>query len=101
MARVRYFLKDRAQALFVAAPGRGGEAQQVPRRTGGQEAEVFKEPLIGGRHGVVRLIDDDEEKLFRLQPAESGSSRPAERPDLGHYHFGAGWRPAKGILNTE
>jgi hypothetical protein len=84
---ITYFLEYGAETLLVAASRRCREAHQIPSRVRVKEAEVFKDSAIRERHGVVRLINDNEEEFFRTKLAESSSSGSAERWDRGYDDF--------------
>ncbi|HXO31174.1 MAG TPA: hypothetical protein VN901_02345 [Candidatus Acidoferrales bacterium] len=71
---ITYFFEYGAEALLVTAFRRCREAHHVPSRVRVKEAEMFKDSLVGERHGVVRLVDDNEEEFFRAELLEPGSS---------------------------
>jgi hypothetical protein len=52
--------------LFIAPPRRRCETNEVSRRVGIEEAEMFKDATVGWGYGVVRLVNNYEEKLFRV-----------------------------------
>jgi hypothetical protein len=78
---VTHFLEHCAETLLVTASRRRREAHQVPSRVGVKQAEVLKDSAVRWCHGVVRLIDDDEEEILRAKLTEPSSSGSAERWD--------------------
>jgi hypothetical protein len=78
---ITYFLEYGAETLLVAASRRCREAHQAPSCVRIKEPEVFKDSAIRRRHGVVRLIHDNEEEFLRPELAEPSSSGSAERWD--------------------
>src|SRR5579864_4739345 len=62
---ITYVFENCAESLFVAPPRRCCEAYEVSLRVGVEEAEIFKDATVGWGNGVVRLVNNNEEKLFR------------------------------------
>ena len=85
---ITYFLEYGTEALLVTASRRCREAHQVPARVRVKQAEMFEDSLVGERHGVVRLVDDNEEEFFRAELLEPGSSGSAEGWDRGYDDLG-------------
>jgi hypothetical protein len=57
----------------VAALRGGGQSEQLDRRQGLEDA------LVGGRGGVVELIDDDDVEVVRRQCVEVGGAEALDR----------------------
>src|ERR1700739_3590034 len=86
IARVTHFFKHFAEPLVVTTAGSGRKAEQVSRNAPLKNAEVIEYAPVTGCDGVVRFIDDDDRKLFRLEPRQA-SSIPSQRRYGGDDYF--------------
>src|SRR5580700_2650023 len=62
---------------------------------------MFKDSTVGERHGVVRLVNDNEEEFFRAELTEPCSSGSAERWDRGYDHLGVSGCSGSRLLNAD